>query len=97
MRDMTLSNRESQDAYLFDFAEAIRVGLVVVHAVLGKVEVSRVHGQLLLVLRHLLQHLREVAHRRRLVTPARHSLVLRELFQLVRHLCLGEGNGGSIN
>ncbi len=55
-------------------------------------EVSGVHGEFLLVLRHLLQHLGEISHCR-LVAPTRHAFVFCELLQLIRHL---DGDGGGV-
>ena len=43
---------------LLHFAEFVNVALVVLHALLGQVQVGGELGQLLLVLRHLLYHLK---------------------------------------
>lgn len=49
---------------LFHFAQLIDVTLVTLHAVFRQMKIRRVVAQLLLVLRHFLDHLRQVFHGR---------------------------------
>lgn len=69
---------------LFDFAQLVHVTLVGFHAVLGQVQVGRVLAQLLLVLRHFLDHLRQISHA--LLVSLRHSLRVYELLQVLSHI-----------
>jgi len=47
---------------LLNFTEFIGATFVLFHALFGHVEMCRVTTQLLLVLRHLFDHLREIPH-----------------------------------
>ena len=49
--------------YLLNTTQFIHVTLVLLHAVLRQMEMCGVFAQLLLILRHFLNHLRQVAHR----------------------------------
>lgn len=70
--------------YLFHFAEFVHASLIPLHAVLGQVQMSRVTIQLLLILRHLLDHLWEVTHWRLVLWT--HAFLVTELLQFLGHL-----------
>ena len=69
---------------LLDLAQLLDLGREHLHAVLGQVEVKRIGAQLLLILRHLLQHLTQVLHGR-LVGVGR-LLAVGEVLQLLGHV-----------
>jgi len=71
-------------SHLFHLAEFVHASLISLHAVLREVQVSRVTIQLLLILRHFLDHLREVTHGRLVLCT--HSFLVAELLQLLCHL-----------
>lgn len=73
-----------KEAYLLDLAKFVDVALVPFHTVLGQLQMRRVFAQLLLILRHLLDHLGQIPHT--LFVALRHSLRFRELFQILRNV-----------
>lgn len=79
--------------YLFDLAELINASFVSLHAILCQTEVRCIACQLLLILRHLLDHLRQVLHWR--LVLCWHPLRIRELLQLPRHLSKNPHNDGN--
>ena len=74
-------------SYLFHLAQFVHTSLIPLHTVLCQVQMSRVTIQLFLILRHLLDHLWEVAHWRLVLRT--HAFLLTELLQLLRHLSDG--------
>ena len=66
-------------------AQLVNVALVVLHALLSHVEMGGEGGQLSLVLRHLLDHLRQVPDRR-LVIPRLNPFVRIEFFEFLGNI-----------
>ena len=66
-------------------AQLVNVALVVLHALLSHVEMGGEGGQLSLVLRHLLDHLRQVPDRG-LVRPGLNPFVRIEFFEFLGHI-----------
>ena len=63
--------------------------LVALHALLGEMQVRAELCQLLLMLRHLLDHLGEIPH---VLAVALNPLLLVELLQLLRHVLRDDGD-----